>query len=88
MSKGVVMKEETEKGTPASAAVKVKPKAKKFVAVNTLNQAFDFLVRGRWVRWEPRGMDGSEQELSSDEAANKEFRAVTAGYITIKEAAE
>lgn len=38
------------------------------MVANSSTQPVELLVRGRWIRWEPRGRDGDVQALSPDEA--------------------
>lgn len=74
-----------EEGTAAPPEVK---KEKAFVAGNVKNQTMEFCIRGRWIRWEPKGKPGSIREISKAEAMDHEFRRLAALYFDVKEASK
>jgi hypothetical protein len=57
-------------------------------AINRANQPREFKVRGRWVRWEPAGQNGSIQEISEDEMLDGEFAVLLVKYFQVREATE
>lgn len=58
------------------------------MAGNVKNQTMEFCIRGRWIRWEPKGRPGSICEISKAEAADPEFRRLAALYFDVKEASK
>jgi len=42
---------------------------------NFANQPREFLVRGRWIRWEPVGREGSTVIMTEEEVNSPDFKA-------------
>lgn len=53
-----------------------KPKPVTVTVDNLAAQPVELKLRGRWVRWEPRGLPGSSRELSVEEAASSVLAAI------------
>lgn len=59
---------------------------KEFMAGNVRAQPFDFFIRGRWIRWEPKGTQGAVQKISEAERYDPDFRRLEKAYFNVKEA--
>lgn len=51
-------------------------KAKAVTLVNITGQPLELKVRGRWIRWEPKGRPGDARELTVEEAASSDLAAM------------
>jgi hypothetical protein len=67
-------------GTNIKGKAKIESKKENsisFLVVNKANQPREFMVRGRWIRWEPSGNDRDRNIMIQEELNSADFTEVS-----------